>query len=112
EPFKRVDFLIRAVAELPEEAPRPVLVLAGAAGRMEKEWRALAETLLPGRVRFLRIEPARMPELYRLADVFVLPSRIEGFGLVLVEAMASEVAVVTQEDANRRYVVGDAGALV
>jgi glycosyltransferase involved in cell wall biosynthesis len=35
-----------------------------------------------------------LPELYRLADVFVMPSTKEGFGIVFLEAMASGVPVV------------------
>jgi glycosyltransferase-like protein len=41
------------------------------------------------------IPDADMPSLYRLADVLVFPSLQEGFGLVVLEAMASGVPVVT-----------------
>ncbi|WP_433932229.1 MSMEG_0565 family glycosyltransferase [Sorangium cellulosum] len=55
----------------PERAPPPPLVLAG---------------VLPD---------ALIPALYRLADAFVFPSVREGFGLVLLEAMASGAPVVS-----------------
>ena len=53
-----------------------------------------------------------MPEVYRLADVFVLPSLTEGFGVVLLEAMATGIPVVTQADPVRDWVLGDSGLLV
>jgi len=53
-----------------------------------------------------------MPSYYSLADVFVLPSLLEGFGLPLVEAMASETPVVATNAGSIPEVVGDAGLLV
>ncbi len=59
--------------------------------------RALAASGLPDDV-VIRTGPlpqALMPALYRSADVLVFPSVKEGFGLVVLEAMASGVPVVT-----------------
>jgi glycosyltransferase involved in cell wall biosynthesis len=41
-----------------------------------------------------------MPELYARHDIFVLPSLVEGMPLVLLEAMASGLAVVTTESSG------------
>ena len=49
--------------------------------------------------------------IYRAADVCVIPSRWEGFGLVAVEAMASGVPVVASDLPGLREVVGDAALL-
>ncbi len=38
-----------------------------------------------------------MPSLYRLADALIFPSLREGFGLVVLEAMASHVPVITSQ---------------
>lgn len=58
-----------------------------------------------GRLHFLGIVPrAKMPEIYRAADVFCLPSQGEGFPLTVQEAMASGLPVITTDDeAYRRY---------
>jgi phosphatidylinositol alpha-1,6-mannosyltransferase len=40
------------------------------------------------------IDPEQLPDYFRLADVFVMPSTGEGFGIVFLEAMASGIAVV------------------
>jgi glycosyltransferase involved in cell wall biosynthesis len=51
-----------------------------------------------------------LAELYRGAAALVLPSRFEGFGIPVVEAMASGTPVVVSDDAALREVAGDAAA--
>lgn len=63
------------------------------------------------RVRFLgRRED--VPELLAVADILVVPSRWEGFGLAAAEGLAAGVAVVASDVDGLREVVGDAGLLV
>ena len=50
--------------------------------------------------------------VYRNADVFVLPSAFESFGLPVLEAMASGTPVITSNDTAIPEVVGDAGVTV
>lgn len=52
------------------------------------------------------------PVIYRNAETFVFPSRYEGFGLPLLEAMACGVPVVTTDTSSLPEVVGDAGFTV
>lgn len=60
------------------------------------------------RVRFVgAIEPARVPDFYRLADVFVSASRSETQGLTFLEALASGVPVVCRDDDSLDGVVVD-----
>jgi glycosyltransferase involved in cell wall biosynthesis len=53
-----------------------------------------------------------LPALYRGASVYLSTSRYEGFGLPLVEAMASGLPVVTYDNSALPEVVGDAGIVV
>jgi glycosyltransferase involved in cell wall biosynthesis len=53
----------------------------------------------------------QMPDVYRCADVFTLPSIDEPFGQAYVQAMACGLPVVVTDDEMRRYIVADAGIL-
>ncbi len=72
-----------------------VLNVIGVGPRME-EYKTHANRLkLDHRVRFLGfIEHGRLPQYYARADLLVLPSRRESFGLVVAEAMACGLPVV------------------
>lgn len=87
------------------------LVLTGDAGSGESEIRAAAADDPAVRLcGFVEFDDLRA--LYREASVFVLPSSYEGFGLPVVEAMASGAPVVTTTAAALPEVVGAAALFV
>jgi glycosyltransferase involved in cell wall biosynthesis len=55
------------------------------------------------------VDTETLAELYRRAAALVLPSRFEGFGVPVVEAMASGTPVVLSDEPALREVAGDAG---
>ena len=54
----------------------------------------------------------KLQALYSKSKIFVFPSTAESFGMVIAEAMAAEMAVVTSKDSACPEVVGNAGILV
>ena len=94
--YKGVDVLLRALAHVHEAE----LWIVGT-GPQGEEWKQLARTLgLGERVHFLGDVPeGDLPLYYAAADLFVLPSvsRAEALGLVLIEAMASGIPVISTE---------------
>ena len=95
---KGQDVLIRATAALRDRYPGLRCLLAGAADEAHREderaLRKLAEDLdMEENVIFLG-NVGNIPEFLEKIDIFVLPSRSEGFGISLVEAMAMGVPCV------------------
>jgi len=73
----------------------------------------VAEMKMKNEVRFLEyVSDDELPYLYQSAQALALVSFYEGFGLPILEAMASEITVVAANCTSLPEIVGDAGLLV
>ncbi|MCB8943680.1 MAG: glycosyltransferase family 4 protein [Ardenticatenaceae bacterium] len=110
KPHKNLVNLLRAWQKLAPSTANTTLVIAGAWDNRYPQAKAEAEMLgLQECVRFLGpIDSADLPPLYSGADVFVFPSRYEGFGLPVVEAMACGTAVTCAHTSSLPEVGGEA----
>jgi glycosyltransferase involved in cell wall biosynthesis len=97
---KRVPVLLRAAAMLRESMPELRVRIVGN-GPCNAAWRKLAQELrLDGVVTWLGdVSRAQLAEEYNRADAFCLPSVQEGFGIVLLEAMAAGKPIVASRAA-------------
>jgi len=93
-PVKRVDVLLKALPYVIQRHHAELNII-GTGPRLD-EYVTLVRSLGIGdQVHFLgHVDHSRMPAHYATADLFVLPSRMESFPLVLVEAMACGLPVV------------------
>jgi len=109
---KRVDVLLRAAAALAMRIPNLELRIVGN-GPCAARWQSLAADLkLRGAVAWLGdVSRSQLVDEYRACDLFCLPSVQEGFGIVLLEAMAAGKAIVASRAAAIPEVVPH-GALV
>ena len=120
QPLKGPDVAIATLAEVRRTFPTARLrVIGGASGNGHgnlgpRQLRALADDL--GVADAVDLEPAvdqdTLAERYRAADVVLVPSRSETFGLVALEAQACGVPVVAADVPGLEAVVGAGGTLV
>lgn len=95
---KRVGDLIRAASRLARDGRPTRLELVGA-GPLGSEYPSIAAEAGKGFEMSIRpaVEPSRIPEIIREADVLVLPSAFDGWGLTVNEALQAGVPVVVSE---------------
>lgn len=110
QPRKNLVTLVSAFEIVKKTYPEVQLVLAG-----EKAWQwentlkkaqnsqFKADIILPGRLKF-----DDLGHLIRGADIFVLPSLYEGFGIPILEALASRIPVISADNSSLREAGGDA----
>lgn len=106
EKNKRVDLTIRAVAKT-----NASLIILGS-GDQKDELESLGNQLLPNRFRINSVPHDETPNYYAACDVFTMaPTPAESFGIVYLEAMATNKPVVAPQDPAREEIVGNGGIL-
>ncbi|HEV2072592.1 MAG TPA: glycosyltransferase family 1 protein [Thermomicrobiales bacterium] len=107
QPRKNLAILARAMET---GAPDHDLVIAGKRGWMSDQVLSeLRETSLGARLRIIDYVPDRdLPLLYASASIFVQPSRFEGFGMPVLEAMAAGTPVICASGSSLTEIAGDA----
>ncbi len=110
-PRKNVTRLLEAYAIVRREMPCPPLVIAGTTSRnsiLEIRDSAIeSDVIFPG-----QLDEPTLAAVYRSAVVVVYPSLYEGFGLPILEAMASGAPVITSNRSSMKEVAGDAAILI
>ena len=100
---KRMDYVIREVAAV----PGAFLVIVGQECADTEQIVALGKELMGERIVFTRMPHDELPNAYAAADVFVLGSLFETFGIVYIEAMAMGLPVFCTDHVNQRSIVKD-----
>ncbi|MGK2857629.1 MAG: glycosyltransferase family 4 protein [Thermoanaerobaculia bacterium] len=110
EPRKNLDVLIEAFERLRDGGWSGDLVIAGKTGwKSEPTLRLMAKSRWRDGIRRLDyVDRDQLPWLYRKAEAFVLPSRYEGFGFPILEAMAEGTPVIAARNSSLPEVGGDA----
>jgi len=112
-PLKGLRYLLQGFAQLVDKYPDISLLLVGkphAGGETEQLIKKLA---IGDRITFVHgISTAQMVEYYAQAEIAIVPSVYEGFGLPAGEAMSCGVAIVSTDGGALPEVVGDAGVIV
>ena len=118
-PKKNHEPLISAFAKMQSNAPHAVLLLIGE-GDLRNKLQTLADDLGIGAKVIFAGFVREAERYYGAFDVFVLPSKVETFGMVLLEAFVAELPVIASSvggipevlgDVGKLYAVGDVNAL-
>lgn len=114
KPSKNIEGLVEAFSLITNNYPLLTLVIAGKKGWMfDSIFEKVKELGLENRAIFTDfVEDDDVPALMAGAQVFVLPSFWEGFGIPALEAMAVGTPVVVSKVASLPEIVGSAGVLV
>jgi glycosyltransferase involved in cell wall biosynthesis len=114
EPRKNLDVLLDAFEYLrSNELYQGDLVIVGRVGwKSEPTMKRIRTSRWRDAIHHLDYVPREdLGEIYRRAGIFVLPSRYEGFGLPVLEAMSHGTAVITTTSSSLPEVAGDAALL-
>ena len=117
-PHKNLNQLILAWAHLQKTAQRRKhphrLIIAGRQNPQFPEAYELVEKIgFESSIRFIgAVDEEDLPALYSGADLFVFPSKLEGFGLPVIEAMACCTPVICSDIQSLREITGDAAWMI
>jgi len=112
-PHKNFNRLVEAFSRLPPEVIHQLVIVGSPDPRFRNDAPALAIARnLDGRARFIDwVKEDDLPAIYKSADMVVLPSIIEGFGLPALEAMASGTLVLAANNSSFPEILADTGIL-
>jgi glycosyltransferase involved in cell wall biosynthesis len=113
QPRKNLETALKALAAARRQAPVALVVAGGRGWRDEAALSLIRALELEDAVRLLGYVPVSdLPALYGQAEAFLFPSRYEGFGLPVLEAMACRTPVIASSETSLPEVAGDAALLV
>jgi glycosyltransferase involved in cell wall biosynthesis len=110
ETRKNIPTLFKAFHKLLKDVPEALLVRIGRKSNQSK--RLIRQLGIEDRVVYRYPSAEEVAYYYNAADVLCFPSYFEGFGLPVLEAMASRLPVVAGNSSSTPEVIGDTGILV
>ncbi|HEY0655727.1 MAG TPA: glycosyltransferase family 1 protein [Chryseosolibacter sp.] len=113
EERKNLMLIIKALASLPAHERLPLIVVGRHTSYQQTVLGEIKQRKLEGVVHFLTaVNFHDLPAIYQQAHLFIYPSFFEGFGIPLVEAIASGLPVITSTGSCFREAAGPGGVYV
>ncbi|MCM8760793.1 MAG: glycosyltransferase family 4 protein [Candidatus Omnitrophica bacterium] len=98
---KRMDYLVKEISKI----NGVYLVVVGQESPDSTAIKDLASNLMGERAIFLQMPHEELPQVYKSADIFVLASLSETFGIAYIEAMAMGIPVIASDNTNIRQIL-------
>jgi glycosyltransferase involved in cell wall biosynthesis len=112
-PRKNLARVIKALELIKNKTQHHLIVVGGAGWEMDEVRFLVKKYQLQRRIHFMGyVTDNQLRALYRRADLFVYPSLFEGFGLTILEAMASQCPVITSNISCLPEIAGEAALLI
>lgn len=113
-PHKNIKTLIKVFKTLHQQFPQLHLVLGGTGNPLDQKSRqSELKSLPPSHLHFIPfLSDQALAQVYLHAAAFIFPSRYEGFGLPVLEAMYYGTPVVSSRAASLAEIIGKGGVLV
>jgi len=108
--YKNFALLLDAFAESSRRHPDLHLVVIGGGPISDSEHQRIADLGMSDRIDWRQVTDEQLPTVYQRATAVILPSRYEGFGLPVLEAMKAGAPVIAGDTAAFREVAGDAAS--
>lgn len=106
--YKNFNFCIDAIANLLRESDELHLVCAGGGSFNDIELKKIADLEISKKVIQIEFNQEELSSIYKHAIAFVFPSKYEGFGIPILEAMKSGCPVILSKSASFPEVARDA----
>ena len=112
QPRKNINGIIEAFSEARQNIDKEIsLIMIGKNGwGVEKELKKINSNA--NILHLNKISDDELPIFYRNAECFIYPSYYEGFGIPIIEAMASGIPVITSNNSSLPEIAGDAAILI
>jgi phosphatidylinositol alpha-1,6-mannosyltransferase len=108
ERYKGHDRVLQALPQVLVSHPEAVYLIVGDGDDLSRLKTLAADLGIEKRVQFVGQIPAfDLCDYYRVADLLIMPSAAEGFGIVYLEALACGIAVITGNKDGSRDAIGD-----
>ncbi|MEO0129967.1 MAG: glycosyltransferase family 1 protein [candidate division WOR-3 bacterium] len=108
---KNIPGVLQAFARLLFEYKNLILIRVGK--RTVRTLRLIKKLGIENNVKYFEdVTESELPEFYNAADIFIMPSFYEGFGLPALEAMSCGIPVVVSNISSLPEIVGEAGLKV
>ena len=105
--------IVQAMQRIPPHLRIPLVIVGTGKGYKKKVQEYIAEHKLNKTVFFIdKVANSELPAIYQLARIFIYPSHYEGFGIPILESLASKTPVVTSSTSSMPEAGGPGAVLI